>query len=678
MRIRIALYTGWIILMTVFAQSVLGQRAPMRYGRIDTEDLKMTHWEADSSAKAVILGDYGVVEFRYHNEHGFQSHFKRHLRVKIFHMDASGLADFRLPIHSSGSDRERLTQLRARVYNHEGNRVQRTRFSRGDVFQEEISDNLTRINFTLPDVREGTVFEIEYTIVSPFLFTLPEWSFQRQYPARFSEVRFYTPEYYTYKPLMQGFLPLNNIHRDQRGQNFTATWEETGVMGRKTRHSSKVEYQENIVIYRMENVPAFTTEPHMNAAINYVSRIEHELLSFYWPYGRGRDFSSNWEKVSQTLLRSESFGRLLNRSGFLRDEAEALSQSHPEPLQRAIAAHQLVQKHMHWNDRAGVYAQSRNLRRAWSAGEGNVADINLLLVLLLTELGLDADPVILSTRSHGMINPAQIMLDKFNYVIASVRVDDKIYLLDATDKNTPWFLLPERCLNGQGRIISERRSGWVELIPFQDNYTNTRTHLTVNPDGSMRAEMKKNKTNYHRLRHQQNLNKFINHEAYMDDVESSFSGAELIDYQVDNLLDWSEPLESTYKFEIPATDNAPKDVIYLHPLLNDRHGSNPFRLEERQFPVDFIFPFKRSFYVIIDVPEGYEVDELPDNKRFMLPDRSASYLFSSTVNMEGNVVVSVVLDIRKPLFLSEEYPLLREFFANVVEEEARAIVLKKL
>lgn len=164
----------------------------------------------------------------------------------------------------------------------------------------------------------------------------------------------------------------------------------------------------------------------------------------------------------------------------------------------------------------------------------------------------------------------------------------------------------------------------------------------------------------------------------MDDVESSFSGAELIDYQAENLQDWSEPLESTYTFEIPATDNTPKDVIYLQPLLNDRYGSNPFRLEERQFPVDFVYPFKRSFYVEVKVPDGYGVEELPANKRFMMPDRSATYQISSAVNMEGNIIVSVMMDIRKPLFLSTEYPRLREFFANVVEEEARAIVLKKL
>lgn len=678
MRIRITLFTGWILLMSVFAHSARGQRAPMRFGRVDSDDVKMTHFEADSTVKALILGDYGVVEFRYDDKIGFQSHFTRHLRVKIFHMDAADLADFKLPIYKSGTDRERLTQLRARVYNLDGSRVKRTRFSRGDVFQEEVNENITRVNFSLPDVREGTVFEIVYTVVSPFVFSLPAWAFQGEYPVRFSEVRFLTPEYYTYKPLMQGFLPLNATDRDRRRRKFTAKWEEQEVFGKTTKYSRDIEYDENIVIYRIENVPPLTTEPHMNSPINYISRIEHELLSFFWPYGKGRDFSSSWEKLNQTLLRSESFGRLLNRSGFLKDELDQLSQTHAEPMELVIATFQRVQQHMHWTERAGIYAQSENLRRAWSAGEGNVADINLLLVLLLKELNLDAEPVILSTRSNGMINPAQIMLDKFNYVVASVKLDGKLFLLDATEKNNPWFLLPERCLNGQGRVVSERRSDWVELVPYEENHTFTRTLLKVHPDGSMTAEVKKNKTNYHRLKHQKLLSEFSSTEAFMDDYESSAQGFELTDYQIGNLNDWSKPLESTYQFEVPALDNTPKEVIYLHPLLNDRYDSNPFRLEERQFPVDFIYPFKRSFYVEVEVPEGYGVEELPDSKRFILPDRSATYQVSSVVNMDGNIIVSVLMDIRKPLFLPEEYPVLREFFANVVEEEARAIILKKL
>ncbi len=678
MRISPLLFTVGLLFMVFSVQTSLGQRVPMRFGKIDKQDLKMTYFEADSSAKALILGDFGFVDFRYDNEKGFQIQFTRHLRVKIFHMDAAHLADFKIPLHISGQVEERLSRLRARVYNMDKGREKRTRFRRKDVFKEEVNDYLTKMNFTLPDVREGTIFEVEYTITSPFLFSLPEWKFQDAYPVRVSEMRLHIPEYFTYKPLMQGFLPLDNVYRNNRQNKFTVKWEEEGFMGEVTKHSREIEYIDNIIIYQLENVPAFTTEPHMNAAINYISKIEHELLSFQWPYGGNEDFSSSWEKVNKTLLNSSSFGRLLNRSGFMKEEAAKIASTYAEPVDRVVAAYERVQQHMHGNNMAGVYAQSKNLRRAWSEGVGNVADINLLLVMLLRELNLDAEPVILSTRDHGIINPAQIMLDQFNYVVAAVRIEDKFHLMDASEKNQPWFLLPEFCLNGQGRIVSETQDSWIDLVPLNDNHTYTQTLLKVSPDGSMAVEMKKNMTNYHRLKQQREYEKFSTIEAFMDDYEAASPGIELTDMQMDNIGDWSKPLVSTYRLGIPAADPASKDVIYLNPLLHERYGSNPFRLEERQFPVDFIYPFKRTIYVQIEVPEGYAVEELPEASRFMLPDRSAVYQSGYQVNGDGNIVVNVLMDVAKPLFMAEEYPLLREFFASIVEEEARSIILKKL
>ncbi|MFW6248733.1 MAG: hypothetical protein ACOC4J_03075, partial [Bacteroidota bacterium] len=128
MRISPLLFTVGLLFMVFSVQTSLGQRVPMRFGKIDKQDLKMTYFEADSSAKALILGDFGFVDFRYDNEKGFQIQFTRHLRVKIFHMDAAHLADFKIPLHISGQVEERLSRLRARVYNMDKGREKRTRF----------------------------------------------------------------------------------------------------------------------------------------------------------------------------------------------------------------------------------------------------------------------------------------------------------------------------------------------------------------------------------------------------------------------------------------------------------------------------------------------------------------------------------------------------------------------
>ncbi len=658
----------------------LSQRDPMRFGKISDTEFDMVRCEIDTTAKAVILGDYGVVEIKYGIENGFEYLYTRHMRVKIFDKDASDLADFRLYLYANSSgQKDRLTALKAEVYTPENRGYKKTKFSRNKSFIDEVSDNLTTVSFSLPNIEEGSIFDLEYTIKSPFLFTLPTWYFQSEYPTLFSEFRTYIPEYFFYKPLMQGFLNLTDRSSDTKSTSFEVVWREEPGYGNVggTRRSQRVDLLENSEVYRIENVPAFTQEPHMNSVINYLSKIEHELSYYRMPQAPPKDYSSTWEQLTKSLLESESFGKHLQRSGFLSDEADRIKNEFSDPEQRLIAAFELVQEHMAWNNSTSIYA-GRNLRRAWSDKKGSTADINLTLVALLRELGIDADPLILSTRSNGIINPAQIMLDKFNYVAVHALIDGNSYLLDATDKHIPYYLLPERCINGQGRLISEENGRWINLEPFFDNVTYTQSTLHVMECGSVEAHMSKQQSNYSRLRTNEILRSYDKTEDYMDRFEADHTGMNLIDFQVENQDNWTEPLVRQYEYEIPDANPGAKDFILVNALQFDQIASNPFRLEERLFPVDFVYPFKRVFNITIEIPDGYEIDEMPATNGFSTASNDASYQSRYILDETGNIKVIIQMNIAKPIFLPSEYRGLKDFYAKVVEEQARNIILKKI
>jgi hypothetical protein len=666
----------FLILFFICLSISYGQRDPFRYNKIDDKYIEMTRFEDDTTAKAVILGNYGVIEIRY-GRNGFESHYMRRIRVKILNQDAADIANYKLPLYNSGTSRERLVNLKAVIYTPENGKVNRTRFSRRDTYEEEISDNLKYINFTLPNVKEGTVYDLEYTIVSPFLNTLPIWYFQDQYPTVLSELRLYIPEYFYYKPLMGGYLALDGRSNDSRSQKFRVEWEEVGHMNKKTKHSANIDYIENITILRVNNAPAFKTEPFMNSPINYLSKIEHEIVNFRMPYGPSTDYSSTWPKLSKQLMESNSFGRLLNRSNFLRDEVNKILETYSDPGDRAVAAYSLIQEEMTWNNRNGIYA-TQNLRRVWDDKQGNAADINLLLVLLLRELEIDAEPVILSTRSHGMVNPTQIMLSSFNYVVAWAKVGDNEFVMDATEKHTPFYLLPTRCINGEGRLISETRGRWVSLEAYADNTMHIISNITVKPCGSIHAEMFRHKDNYMRLDMDQEYRSFDREEDFLDDFESDHPGMELLEFEMQNRYEWSEPLVTRYEYEMPELDTSPKDVLYVNAMGIDQMDGNPFLSDERLFPIDFIFPTRRTYEININIPEGYTVDELPRNARFNMPGRGGRFVSNYSVNDDNTIQVNVEYELSKALYTGDEYQRVKNFFSRMVEEQARLIVLKKI
>jgi len=76
-----------------------------------------------------------------------------------------------------------------------------------------------------------------------------------------------------------------------------------------------------------------------------------------------------------------------------------------------------------------------------------------MLVSMLRNANLDANPVLVSTRANGIsLYPSRT---SYNIVIASVLINGNLVLMDATSKSTLPGILPTRDLNWFGRIIKK-------------------------------------------------------------------------------------------------------------------------------------------------------------------------------------------------------------------------------
>jgi hypothetical protein len=54
-----------------------------KFGDVDINDLKMTVYDKDTTAEALILYDDGETSFALNDEHSFVFNFERHLRLKF-------------------------------------------------------------------------------------------------------------------------------------------------------------------------------------------------------------------------------------------------------------------------------------------------------------------------------------------------------------------------------------------------------------------------------------------------------------------------------------------------------------------------------------------------------------------------------------------------------------------
>ncbi|MDP4680574.1 MAG: hypothetical protein NWS46_09435 [Cyclobacteriaceae bacterium] len=70
------------LLSLIISFNSFAQKAPIKFGEVALEDLKMEVYENDSSASAVVLADFGTSFIDYRVD-GFKVVYERHIRIKI-------------------------------------------------------------------------------------------------------------------------------------------------------------------------------------------------------------------------------------------------------------------------------------------------------------------------------------------------------------------------------------------------------------------------------------------------------------------------------------------------------------------------------------------------------------------------------------------------------------------
>ena len=151
---------------------------------------------------------------------------------------------------------------------------------------------------------------------------------------------------------------------------------------------------------------------------------------------------------------------------------------------------------------------------------------------------------------------------------------------------------------------------------------------------------------------------------------------EITQKEITNVKDIHLPMKETYELVMSEQITSAGDVIYLNPLLLERIEENPFKLENREYPVNYTSPFERTYMCKILIPEGYVVDELPKSKAMALPANAGKYTYSVTQTGSTLSIISN-FTINKSIFTQPEYPNLREFYNQVVAKQAEQIVLKR-
>ncbi|ALW83652.1 hypothetical protein AUC43_00140 [Hymenobacter sedentarius] len=667
-------------LLSAFAAQA--QPEPIKFGKPDPKDLTAAPFVGDSAAAAVVLCDYGTTTIQYINN-DFQLVSERITRIKILKKAGYEVATVQVPLFHRNSSEEKITGLRGFTYNLVNGQVQKSKLESSNVFTEDRTKNVRVRKFTLPDVREGAVIEYAYIVTSDFFFNFQDWTFQRDIPTRWSEFRATIPEYFHYKMLMQGYHPLEVQTKTDNMTQFTVHTA-GGFSGsgfgttREAASNETVTARVTNYNWAMKNVPAFRNEPFMTTSEDYVDRINFQLAGEQFPGQAYQNVAATWDKINSELLSDENFGLQLDRGNFLKPQMQALATQYPDVAERAAAVREVVMSGIRY-DGTNRYSTDGSLRKAYDAHLGSAADVNLLLIAGLRDAGIPAQPLLLSTRSHGRVNEALALLDKFNYVVALVPLaDGKDLLLDATEPLLPAGVLPERCLNHLGRLITKKPEDgrWVDLSPAQRHVRYQQVQLTMDAQGGLTGKVHQEHGGYAGVAARKHM-ATLGEKKYLAELTTQHSTWTVPKLTVGQRENVAKPLALDYEFTQPADDNATAGTFYLSPLREFSSEQNPFRHDDRLFPVDFGAAQDETTMVTLTLPTGYELAEMPKSAVLDLPDGGGRFLYSVATTTPNTVQLTGRLSLRKPAYAAAEYAQLREFYRLMLQKQGEKLVIKK-
>lgn len=635
-----------------FAQQ---EKYSQEFGKVTQHEMVMNEYEDDRDADAVML--YNKGEYFYSPDYksgSFQLRMKKQVKIKILKQSGVSYADFEIPIFGGNSGWEIIESIEGTTYNYNQSLTQ-TKLTSKNIFEEKIDDDTRVKKITFSDVRPGSIIELSYTIVSPYLFNMRKWYFQQRIPVLFSNLKYIAIPYYEYTYILKGTDELDIFNISSPG---------TDVQFRN------LTYKETAYHFGMKNIPAFKDEDFISSIDDYMININFQLSKVNSPTGGSKEIMTTWPNMCDEFIKSDYFGKYINsvekQASKILGDFDIKDKSAREKIELIT---EFVKSKYSWNGNKGKFIEFE-LKDFLKQQSGNAGNINLLLAGLLRSQGIEAYPVVLSTRGNGVISFSYPFQQFLNYTIVLVNIDDRVILLDATEPLLYYSELPERCMNVYGLVIKPKSEEWITIQQKSSSLLQKNLKLKVNLEtNNVQADVIYLATgpDAYRLRsiYQSDTE---NIAKYLKDREQ----INATNIKVPETTSLNRPF--TFLFQFESMMDSHSDKLFIHPFCSLNLDKNPFKQSTRTLPVDLIYLQGDSYSSRIFIPEGYKIEHIPEEQSFENDLVSFSY---STTRSEDQISCSARFNVKQFIINPDEYEGFKNDFNRIIKKLSEMVVLVK-
>lgn len=641
-----------------FVQLTGAQIYTHEFGKYSNEEFQLKKYAKDPSAEAVVIYDIGKSYFVHNSDVGFQLIFERKMKIKILTKAGLKWAQISIPYYEENSKNEEIEQLEGNTYNYENGQVRVAVLDPKNAYTEKFNEHWNDKKFAMPDVKEGSVFEVSYKIRSPYFFNFRNWEFQNKIPVIYSEYTTKMIPFYEYTYILQGSNKFDDF------KTYQVNSPSSPVAG--------IEYQDVVYYFVMKDIPAFKDEAYITSANDYIIKLDFQLSAIHYPTGGNVNIMTTWKELSKEMLDNESFGKYLKSSRKKSQEITDTMQIALKPaIEKAKWIEHFVKSNFNWNGHYDKYS-TKSVKEFITTQTGNCADINLFLTGMLNAAGIEAYPVILSTRDHGRVKLDYPFLHFFNYVAVVARIDSLSYILDATEPAARFNEIPSRCINNKGLIIQKDKVEWVSLK--SNSLSAIAYNIGLNPEpgkDSIQQECRLITSGFDAIYYR---NKFSGSYKDLKNDLLGFNSLPGDTIMPLDLIKIEKPFE--VHFSKKSLLETLEGKIIITPFGSFPITENPLKQPSRNYPIDLIYKKSFRFQSTIVIPEGYKILSAPEDMRVNNNNVMISYITDSQTS--GIIKVTGVYEFFKDEYESSEYSELKSYFNMIVNKFNEKLVLVKI
>ncbi len=627
--------------------SCFAQKALPSFGKPDLQELTMKECSFEKEAGAMKLIDQQETEITVGND--LKIEVNRRVRIKIFKQNGFEAANITIP-YIRRNKTSKVNDITAYIYNLDssGNIITQ-KIEKKQIYREKSEDGFSKVAFTFPNVKPGSVIEYRYTHTEKNSLHLEPWFFQDVLPTAISTSRFIYPK--------EVKIDFRFITSDSVIHDFN---------DKLTRLNQT---------FTLNNIPSFRPEPMMSSVKDNLQRVEFAFVPKLGMLDFIINDNNRWKLFNLSLLMSPFFGMQIFApipgTEKILDSVKFFS----TPSEKIHFIYQQVKEHLKWDDRQSFYAD--DLGEIWKIKSGNSAEINLTILNLLKKSNITCYPILISTRSNGRPDPGFMSLGQFNGVDVLIIDSADFYVLDGTQKYLSYKTTPYNILNRDVFIIDKEKSKWVNIVnpkPLMKTVLSVKAEL--NNMGELRGDGFISYYDHSKAFH---LEEKSETPKEKEDEDKEFIQKESGEFIMDSLVEENAtnellPLNHTFRFTYKLSNT--DDYYFLDPFFLSNFRKNPFNDSLRRTDIDMGSNQSFSMSLHLTIPEDYMIDELP--KSLLIRAEDSSMMFKRVIQQQDNIILfRNSFEIQRAIYSKEEYPGIRDYFRKIYGMVSEQIVLKK-